>query len=337
MEAEGETEKEIQENKGKILKVNLNDFELLQTVGIGSFGRVRLCRHKKNTKVYVMKILKKSEIVKQKQVDHVYSEYNILSILNHPFIVELKGVNVQHPQYLYLILEYVPGGELFTLLRNNINFPVEQAKFYTAHIITIFEYLHSKNIIYRDLKPENILINKNGYIKIFDFELAKVIEDRTYTMCGTPGYLAPEIILNKGYGLSVDWWAFGILLYEMICGVEPFYDEEPMKIYENILNGKILFSSDFDSQSKSLIKHLLEPELSKRYGNLKNGVNDIKNHAFFKNMNWDKLLKQEIEAPFIPKIKDNNELKYYNVYPDSDDNNVESYNKDNDPFNDLFN
>ena len=123
----------------------------------------------------------------------------------------------------------------------------------------------------------------------------------------------------------------------MICGVEPFYDEEPMKIYENILNGKILFSSDFDSQSKSLIKHLLEPELSKRYGNLKNGVNDIKNHAFFKNMNWDKLLKQEIEAPFIPKIKDNNELKYYNVYPDSDDNNVESYNKDNDPFNDLFN
>ena len=175
------------------------------------------------------------------------------------------------------------------------------------------------------------------YIKIFDFELAKVFEDRTYTMCGTPGYLAPEIILNKGYGLSVDWWAFGILLYEMICGVEPFYDEEPMKIYENILNGKILFSSDFDSQSKSLIKHLLEPELSKRYGNLKNGVNDIKNHAFFKNMNWDKLLKQEIEAPFIPKIKDNNELKYYNVYPDSDDNNVESYNKDNDPFNDLFN
>ena len=159
MEAESETEKEIQENKGKILKVNLNDFELLQTVGIGSFGRVRLCRHKKNSRVYVMKILKKAEIVKQKQVDHVYSEYNILSILNHPFIVELKGVNVQHPQYLYLILEYVPGGELFTLLRNNTNFPVEQAKFYTAHIITIFEYLHSKNIIYRDLKPENILIN----------------------------------------------------------------------------------------------------------------------------------------------------------------------------------
>ena len=154
-------------------------------------------------------------------------------------------------------------------------------------------------------------------------------------MCGTPGYLAPEIILNKGYGLSIDWWAFGVLLYEMICGVEPFYDDEPIKVYENILKGKLLFSSDFDTQSKSLIKHLLEPELSRRYGNLKNGVNDIKNHLFFKNMNWDKLITQEIEAPFIPNIKDN-ELKYYNFYPDSGGT-VEAYNKDNDPFIDWFN
>ena len=215
------------------------------------------------------------------------------------------------------------------------NLSLEKAQFYAGQIVFALDYLHSKNIIYRNLKPENILINKNGYIKIIDFQLAKVIEDRTYTMCGTPGYMAPEIILNKGYGLSVDWWAFGIVLYEMICGIDPFSDEEPLKIYENILTGKIKFSSDFDDKSKSLIKHLLEPDLSKRYGNLKNGVDDIKNHAFFRSMNWDKLLRQEIEPSFIPKIKDN-DLKYYNVYPDIDDN-AESYNKGNDPFSDWFN
>ena len=225
---------------------------------------------------------------------------------------------------------------MFTLLKAENKFSLDKAQFYAGQIVFVLDYLHSKNIVYRNLKPENILINKNGYIKITDFELSKEIKDRTYTMCGTPGYLAPEIILNKGHGLSVDWWALGILLYEMICGVDPFFDEDPMNVYKNILEGKIQFSSDFDEKSKSLIKHLLEPDLSKRYGNLKNGVNDIKNHVFFKNMYWDKLLRQEINAPFIPKLKGDNELKYFSVYPDSDDN-AESLKKDNDPFFKCFN
>ena len=198
------------------------------------------------------------------------------------------------------------------------------------------EYLHSRNIIYRNLKPENILINKNGYIKLTDFELVKNLDDRTYTLCGTPGYMAPEIILNKGYGLGVDWWALGILLYEMICGVDPFADESPMKIYENILEGKIKFTSDFDDTSKSLIKHLLDKNIRRRYGNLKNGVEDIKNHEFFKTMNWDKLLKQEIPADFIPKLKVDNELKYFDFYPDSDEK-VEPIQNEDDPFMKLEN
>ena len=156
-------DKDKEKDKEKVKRVKLSDFEKLETVGLGSFGRVRLCKYKKNNKIYVMKILKKIEIVKQKQVDHVYSEFNILSVLNHPFIVKLIGIYFEEPRYLYFILEYIQGGELFTLLRTNNTFPLEQAKFYIAHIITIFEYLHSKNIIYRDLKPENILINKNGY------------------------------------------------------------------------------------------------------------------------------------------------------------------------------
>ena len=143
-------------------------------------------------------MLKKSEIIRQKQSDHVVSELQILKNLNHPFIVELKGYLNTDPKYLYFILEYVPGGELFTILRNSGFFPEEQAKFYAAQIISIFEYLHGKQIIYRDLKPENILIQTNGYIKLTDFGFAKIIEGKTYTLCGTPEYLAPEIIMNKG-------------------------------------------------------------------------------------------------------------------------------------------
>ena len=332
METESETEKEIQENRGKILKVQISDFELLQTVGIGSFGRVRLCRHKKNTKVYVMKILKKAEIVKQKQVDHVYSEYNILAILNHPFIVELKGVNVNNPQYLYLILEYVAGGELFTLLRNNTNFPVEQAKFYTAHIITIFEYLHSKNIIYRDLKPENILINKNGYLKLTDFGFAKVINNnKTYTLCGTPEYLAPEIILNKGHGKPVDWWTMGILLYEMLVGIDPFSDDDPMMIYQKIIKGKIRFPNNIDKNAKSLIKHLLVADTTKRFGCLKNGVKDIVNHRFFNGFDWRSFVFIKMEAPYVPPIKTNDDTSNFGDYPDSD-NEAPSLSVDKDPF-----
>ena len=314
MEAESETEKEIQENKGKIIKVQISDFDLLQTVGIGSFGRVRLCRHKKNTKVYVMKILKKAEIVKQKQVDHVYSEYNILAILNHPFIVELKGVNVNNPQYLYLILEYVAGGELFTLLRNNTNFPVEQAKFYTAHIITIFEYLHSKNIIYRDLKPENILIDKNGHIKLSDFGLSKILNennDITYTFCGTSYYQAPEINLGKGYDRMCDFWSFGIIMFEMICGYKPFDINEKKKVIIDYNNLTISFIDDIKDSSKDLIKKLLVVNPKERIGF--NSIDDIKNHDFFKNVDFNKVLSKEEIPPFIPQIDNDLDLKYFDT------------------------
>jgi len=165
----------------------------------------------------------------------------------------------------------------------------------------MFEYLHSKDIIYRDLKPENILIDAKGYLKLTDFGFAKICQGRTYTLCGTPEYLAPEILLNKGHGKPVDWWTFGVLLYEMIAGIDPFNDEDPMLIYQNILKGKLKFPSSFPSNAKSLVKHILTQDLSKRYGNLKNGVNDIKNHRFFKDLDWQALIKYKLKPPYVPK------------------------------------
>ena len=319
----------------KFHSLKLTDYDIGDTIKLIPLGKVKTARNKRTNELIILKILIKSQIMLANQKPHITNEFNILQELEHPSIISFLCYTIDE-KYIYLAFEFIPGGDLFTLLKAENTFSLERTQFYAGQIIFAIEYLHSKNIIYRNIKPENILIDKNGYIKISDFELAKKIEDRTYTICGTPGYLAPEIILNKGYGLSIDWWAFGILIYEMICGVDPFADEDPMKIYENILDGKIKFSSDFDEKSKSLIKHLLQPDLSKRYGNLKNGVEDIKNHSFFKSMNWDKLLKQEIPSPFVPKIKGDNELKYFNVYPDSDDN-AKPYNKDNDPFKDWFN
>lgn len=158
----------------------------------------------------------------------------------------MKGTIPTDPKLLYFILEFIPGGELFTILRTQGSFPDEQTKFYSSHIITIFEYLHTKNIIYRDLKPENILINTNGYLKLTDFGFAKIIEGKTYTLCGTPEYLAPEIILNKGHGKPVDWWTLGILVYEMLVGIDPFNDDDPMMIYQKIIKGKIKFPKSID-------------------------------------------------------------------------------------------
>ncbi len=166
------------------------------------------------------------------------------------------------------------------------------------------------NIVYRDLKPENLLVSVDGYLKLTDFGFAKVVLTRTYTLCGTPEYIAPEILLNKGHGKPVDWWALGILIYEMNHGIDPFTADDPMQIYQNILAGKIKFSSSFDADAKSIVRHLVEHDLSKRYGNLKNGIHikkgaeDIKSHRYFKNIDWKLLGLKQIPATYKPKIKD---------------------------------
>lgn len=308
----------------------LTDYELTTTLGTGSFGRVMLARNKKTGEFSAMKRLKKAEIIKLRQVDHVVSENNILSQINHPFLVGLQGF-AQDSRYLYFLMPYIAGGELFTYLRHESKLNESHAMFYSAQVTLMFEYLHNLDIIYRDLKPENILIDQDGYLKLTDFGFAKVCESRTYTLCGTPEYLAPEVLLNKGHGKPVDWWTLGILTYEMLAGIDPFNDGDPMVIYQKILKGKIKFPRDFDKNAKSIVKHLLVGDVTKRYGCLKNGADDIKNHRWFKELDWYKLSQKKLAAPYLPTIGKPGDTTNFSEYPDSDKQSAEVPKKD-DPF-----
>jgi serine/threonine protein kinase len=294
------------------------DFTLGKTLGTGAFGRVRFVTHKGTNQFYALKTLKKASIIKMKQVDHIISEKSILSNLKHPFIVNMWG-SFHDARYIYMVLEYIVGGEFFTHLRKAGRFDNDLSCFFSAQIAAIFEYCHSKNIVYRDLKPENILINADGYVKLTDFGFAKVIEHRTYTLCGTPEYIAPEVLLNKGHGKPVDWWTLGILIYEMIVGYPPFVDEDPMGIYQKILSGKIVFPKMFDKNAKGLVKKLLTADLGKRYGNLKNGVDDIKTHKWFKDIDWQALIEKKIDTKFKPPVKGEADTSNFDDYPDSDE------------------
>ncbi|KAF9769447.1 hypothetical protein IL306_013137, partial [Fusarium sp. DS 682] len=184
-------------------KYSLGDFDILRTLGTGSFGRVHLVQSKHNQRFYAVKVLKKAQVVKMKQVEHTNDERRMLADVKHPFLITLWGT-FQDPKNLYMVMDFVEGGELFSLLRKSGRFPNPVAKFYAAEVTLALEYLHSKNIIYRDLKPENLLLDRHGHLKITDFGFAKRVPDKTWTLCGTPDYLAPEVVSNKGYNKSVD-------------------------------------------------------------------------------------------------------------------------------------
>ncbi|CDU17749.1 uncharacterized protein PY17X_0839000 [Plasmodium yoelii] len=284
-------------------KMKYEDFNFIRTLGTGSFGRVILATYKnEDLPPVAIKRFEKSKIIKQKQVDHVFSERKILNYINHPFCVKLYG-SFKDESYLYLVLEFVIGGEFFTFLRRNKRFPNDVGCFYAAQIVLIFEYLQSLNIVYRDLKPENLLLDKDGFIKMTDFGFAKVVNTRTYTLCGTPEYIAPEILLNAGHGKAVDWWTLGIFIYEILVGYPPFYANEPLLIYQKILEGIIYFPKFLDNNCKHLMKKLLSHDLTKRYGNLKKGAQSVKEHPWFANIEWNNLLNKKVDVPYKPKYK----------------------------------
>lgn len=295
----------------------LEDFKFIKTIGTGTFGRVCLCRNKSSDKYGAMKILAMADVIRLKQVEHVKNEKNILEEIRHPFIVNLLW-NVRDDTCIYMLFEYVSGGELFSYLRNAGRFSTVTGNFYSAEIVSALEYLHTRCIVYRDLKPENLLLDKDGHLKITDFGFAKKLTDRTWTLCGTPEYLAPEIIQSKGHNKAVDWWALGVLIYEMLAGYPPFYDDNPFGIYEKILSGKIEWARHLDPIAKDLIKKLLVQDRTKRLGNMKSGAEDVKRHRWFKGIEWQDVLLRKLKAPIIPKVMYEGDTSNFDDYPEMD-------------------
>eukprot|EP01118_Nematostelium_gracile_P017505 TRINITY_DN74_c0_g1_i1.p1 TRINITY_DN74_c0_g1~~TRINITY_DN74_c0_g1_i1.p1 ORF type:complete len:409 (-),score=123.26 TRINITY_DN74_c0_g1_i1:149-1375(-) len=291
-------------SEGGTTKIGKDDFELLTVIGKGSFGKVMQVRKKDDGKIYAMKVLRKEAIIARKQVAHTKAEKSILQKIQHPFIVTLHFA-FQTKDKLYMILDYVNGGELFFHLKKEGRFQEARVRFYAAEIVCAMSHLHSLGIVYRDLKPENILLNAEGHITITDFGLSKQIkgDEGTNTFCGTPEYLAPEVLKGQGHGIAVDWWSLGTLIYEMLTGLPPFYSQNINIMYQKILNGELRFPSYVSADAQSLLEGLLTREVEKRLGSGADGSNEVKRHPFFSSIDWERLERKEIDPPFKPKVK----------------------------------
>ncbi|XP_048474443.1 cGMP-dependent protein kinase 1-like [Rhincodon typus] len=282
------------------------DFHVHQTLGVGGFGRVELVQLKnEENRTFAMKILKKHHIVEMRQQEHIRSERQIMQEAHCDYIVRLYGT-FRDRKYLYMLMEACLGGELWTILRDRGSFDDSVTRFYTACVLEAFAYLHSKGVIYRDLKPENIILNHKGYAKLVDFGFAKKIGfgKKTWTFCGTPEYVAPEIILNKGHDSSADYWSLGILMYELLTGSPPFSGSDPMQTYNVILRGidMVEFPKKITKNAGNLIKKLCRDNPSERLGTQKNGVKDIQKHKWFEGFNFEGLRKGTLTAAIVPSV-----------------------------------
>ena len=308
----------IPEPENNHSKISENDFTKIKLIGKGSYGNVFLVRYNKNNMIYAMKVYKKSDLREKNQENNTKSERNLLTQINFPFIVEVKFA-FQTDSKLFLVQEFIQGGDLFFHIHSGQKFSTQKTKFYLVEIILAIDFLHKNNMIYRDLKPENILIDSKGHIKLTDFGLSKIvtnIEEKSFTICGTLQYIAPEIISGEGYNESVDWWSLGIIMYEMLTGKLPFkfnFDnqEEQEQNDLNIYDKKIKFPSWIEENAKDLINKLLNKNPEKRIGSGKEGAENIKKHPFFSDIDWNKALNKELRPPFIPKIENETDIKYF--------------------------
>ncbi|XP_074472838.1 cGMP-dependent protein kinase 1-like [Sebastes fasciatus] len=298
--------------------VSLSDFNIICTLGMGGFSRVELVQLKNDpNRSFALKVLKKRHIMDTSQQGHILSERRIMMETHSPFIIRLYRT-FRDSKYLFMLLEACLGGELWTLLRDRGSFDDGTTRFYTGCVIEALAFLHSRGIIYRDLKPENIILDRQGYAKLVDFGFAKKVGlgKKTWTFCGTPEYVAPEIILNKGHDSSADCWSLGILVFELLSGSPPFSGSDPMKTYNVILRGidMIEFPKKITKSAANLIKRLCRDNPSERLGNQKNGAKDIQKHKWFEGFNWDGLRQGTIGSPFTPPVDgplDNSNFDYF--------------------------
>ncbi|KAH8280051.1 hypothetical protein KR018_002268 [Drosophila ironensis] len=282
---------------------NLENYIQRAVLGNGSFGTVLLVKEKLGKNYYAAKMMSKDDLVRLKQVAHVHNEKHVLNATRFPFLIYLVD-STKDFDYLYLILPLIMGGELFSYHRRMRKFNEKQARFYACQVALALEYMHRMHLMYRDLKPENILLDVRGYIKLTDFGFTKRVDGRTSTLCGTPEYLAPEIVQLRPYNKSVDWWAFGVLVYELVAGRSPFsiHNRDMILMYSKICLGEFKMPSYFTQPLKMLIEGLMQVETSKRLGNSNDGSIEVKSHPWFHGVDWFSILNKEVPAPYVPTV-----------------------------------
>ncbi|XP_042476669.1 serine/threonine-protein kinase AtPK2/AtPK19-like [Macadamia integrifolia] len=283
--------------------LGLEDFEIMKVVGQGAFGKVFQVRKKGTSEIYAMKVMRKDKIMEKNHAEYMKAERDILTKVDHPYIVQLR-YSFQTKYRLYLVLDFVNGGHLFFQLYHHGLFREDLACIYTAEIVSAVSHLHANGIMHRDLKPENILLDADGHAMLTDFGLAKQFGEntRSNSMCGTVEYMAPEIVLGKGHHKAADWWSVGILLFEMLTGKPPFIGGNREKIQQKIIRDKIKLPGFLSSEAHSLLKGLLQKEESRRLGSRPGGSEEIKQHKWFKPINWKKLEERKIQPSFRPEV-----------------------------------
>nr|CAH8864412.1 unnamed protein product [Trichobilharzia regenti] len=311
------------EFKPEFQNLQLDKLQIISTLGSGGFGRVELvCIGDDKTKTYALKKMKKQHIVETKQEEHVMNERNIMLQTDSDFIVRLCKT-FRDTKYLYLLLEVCLGGELWSLLKDKYFFTEQATQFYLACVVEGLDYLHRKNIIYRDLKPENIMLDTHGYCKLTDLGFAKHLPygAKTWTFCGTPEYMAPEIILNKGHDSAVDHWSLGVLLFELLTGLPPFESPDTMRTYGIILKGidAVKFPSRMSKNAQCLVKKLCRENPTERYGVGKGGLREIEKHVWFEGFDWVGLRKRALKAPHERQVLSQSDLRHFDTYPEDNE------------------
>jgi serine/threonine kinase 38 len=328
-----ELHQESEELRKTRQKQTIRDYESLTVIGRGAFGEVHVCRVIKTGDIVAIKKIKKELLAKKNQIIHVRNEQLFMSKVKSPWIVDLKA-SFQEDDFLYLVMEFLPGGDFMNLLIEKDKLTEEEARFYIAELILAVDSIHKLDCIHRDIKPDNILIDKNGHIKLSDFGLAKVsdklyeqnsVKDenfnpkkmthkKLYSCVGTAYYVAPEVLNKKGYGQEIDWWSVGVIFFEMLVGYAPFCAQETQEVCFKILNWEkylqIPPEIKLSNEANDLIKRMIS-DPNKRLG--KNGADEIKAHPFFKGVDWEHI-RETMKPPFVPEIKNDYDTKYFETF-----------------------